>query len=545
MLSNIFSRGSGQRTFWRVGTLIMLLGLVAALFSTGTSQAAQPAQTGACDQPGNATIIDPTGGAVQVRMYFGSNTGTLENFPTSIQRIALNSGQVVYGYCVDSLEARLTGVTVCLLAPISDVRLSYLIAKYPPTPGDRIAQAARQAAVWHFSNGNNLNLADPTTEGPAVDDAVVAQYTALLNEINAIDPNNPPAILRPGPLAMAIDPVSAINELPLQSSHQITVTLTKGGFPLPGISVQVASSFGQFSQAQGTTDANGQAKFTVSSTVAGTASITATAVVTVPQSLEYVVQQNPTALQPFGIPSNTVETLTANASKEWRTTSTPTPTATPTNTPTPTATPTDTPTNTPTATATSTPTDTPTNTPTPTSTPVVTNTPTSTPTATSTPTNTPTNTPTPIFTPTSTPTATPTTPAQSASIALTKVITSTKEDDWAFVFQLSRLDGGDEGARVVTKAVPSTRWDNLTPGTTYVLSEQTPGAPWIQGDFACEVGGQPTGIVEPNGPITLTVNAGDSVLCRKDNVDMSGTNIDEGQEPGGLNKKLFLPLINP
>ena len=59
------------------------------------------------------------------------------------------------------------------------------------------------------------------------------------------------------------------------------------------------------------------------------------------------------------------------------------------------------------------------------------------------------------------------------------------------------------------------------------------------------VAGQPTGIVEPNGPITLTVNAGDNVLCRKDNVDTSGTNIDVGQEPGGLNKKLFLPLINP
>lgn len=531
MLSNLLSRGSGQRTLWRVGTLVMLLGLIAALFSTGTLQAAQPAQTGTCTQAGVATNIDPVGGAVQVRMYQGTNTATLENFPTSIQKIVLNNGQIVYGYCIDSFEPRLTNVPVCLLAEISDVRLAYLIAKYPPSVPDRIAQAARQAAVWHFSNGNNLNLADPTTEGPAVDNEVVTIYTALLNEINAINPNNPPAIMRPGALAMAIDPVTAINELPLQAAHQITVSITKGGFPLPGINVQVASSFGQFSQTQGTTDANGQAKFTVTSNVAGTASITATAVVTVPTALEYGVQQNPTALQPFGIPSNTPQTLTANASKEWRTTITPTPT----NTPTPTSTPTDTPTSTPTATATSTPTDTPTNTPTPTTTPVVTETPTSTPT----------NTPTPIFTPTSTPTATPTTLPQSASIALTKVITSTKEDDWAFVFQLEPLEGGNAETRVVAKASPSTSWVNLTPGTSYVLSEQTPGAPWTEGDFACEVGGQPTGIVEPNGPITLTVNAGDNVLCRKLNVDTSGTNIDIGQEPGGLNKKLFLPLVTP
>ncbi len=508
MLSNFWSRGSRQRTLWRVGALILLLGLVAALFNAGTSQAAPPAQAAACDQAGTATIIDPVGGAVQVRMYTGSNTATLENYPTAIQRIALNGGPVVYGYCIDSVEARLTNVPVCLLSEISNVRLAYLIAKYPPDLQNRINQAARQAVVWHFSNGNNLDLANPTTEGPAVDSAVATMYTALLNEINAINPSSPPAILRPGLLAMTVAPATAINELPLQAAHEITVTLTKGGFPLPGIDVRVAASFGQFSQTKGTTDANGQAKFTISSTVAGTASITATAVVTVPKSLEFVVQQNPTALQPFGIPSNTVETLTATAAKEWRTTTTPTPTATPTNTP------------------------------------VVTGTPTTTPTATSTPTNTPTSTPTPIFTPTSTPTATPTTP-QSASITLTKVITATKEDDWAFAFQLARLGGGNPETRVVTKAAPSTAWDNLTPGGTYVLSEQTPGAPWSPGDFACQVAGQPTGLVEPNGPITLTVAAGDAVLCRKDNVDTSGTNLDEEQEPGGLNKTLFLPLINP
>ncbi len=132
MLSNIYSRGSGQRTLWRVGTLIMLLGLIAALFSTGTSQAAPPAQAGTCTQAGVATIIDPTGGAVQVRMYPGSNPANVEDIPTSIQRIELNGGQVVYGYCIDSVEARLTDVPVCLLSEISNVRLAYLIAKYPP-----------------------------------------------------------------------------------------------------------------------------------------------------------------------------------------------------------------------------------------------------------------------------------------------------------------------------------------------------------------------------------------------------------------------------
>jgi hypothetical protein len=76
------------------------------------------------------------------------------------------------------------------------------------------------------------------------------------------------------------------------------------------------------------------------------------------------------------------------------------------------------------------------------------------------------------------------------------------------------------------------------------LSEQTPGAPWSPGDFACEVAGQPIGIVEPNGPITLTINPGDNVVCRKYNVDTSGTNIDVWPEPEGMSKRLFLPLVN-
>ena len=59
--------------------------------------------------------------------------------------------------------------------------------------------------------------------------------------------------------------------------------------------------------------------------MAGTANITATAVVTVPNSVEYVVEQDPAGLQPFGIPSSSAQTLTATASKEWRTAVTPTP----------------------------------------------------------------------------------------------------------------------------------------------------------------------------------------------------------------------------
>ena len=143
---------------------------------------------------------------------------------------------------------------------------------------------------------------------------------AILADVDSIDPANPPAIMGPGTLALSVAPATAINQLPAQPDHPVTVTLTKGGVPLPGIEVQVASNFGQFNQTTATTDVNGQASFTISSTVAGTANIIATAVVTSPKAVKYVVQSDPTLFQPFGVPSSTTDVLTATASREWRTT---------------------------------------------------------------------------------------------------------------------------------------------------------------------------------------------------------------------------------
>jgi hypothetical protein len=459
-------------------------------------------------------------------MYSGATPINVENYPTSIERIELDGGTVVYGYCVDSTEARRSGITVCLLAPIDDIRLSYLIAKYPPDTQDRINQAARQAAVWHFSNGINLDLANATTEGPAVDAAVVSVYTALLNEISAIDPANPPAILAPGPLDLAIDPVAATNQLPTEPDHPITVTLTKGGLPLAGIEVQVTSNFGVFDQSTATTDDKGEAQFVISSNLTGTAAITATASVTIPVAYEYVVQSNPIRLQPFGIPGGTVESVIATASKEWRTAPPPPPgriTLTKevagtaageewafsftldggslriaTN-----------------------------------ADPQVTwedLVPNRTytleevspgvdwsagpfvcaingiPTGDSEPA-------TPGYqiavTPGANVSCTVTnTEIERGRITVTKNVAGTTED-WSFVFT---LDGDDE--RVATNASPTVAWEDLLPNRTYTLAEEDAGADWTEGTFACEVNGAPAGDSEPStAGFQIDVTPGDDVIC--------------------------------
>ncbi len=186
MSSHLLSRVSRQQVLWRSGAA-MLLALLAVVFTAGTTHAAPPAQT--CVQPGLSTIIDPAGGAIQVRMYT-TDPAAVEQDPTSIQQIDLGGGQIVYGYCIDSTEARQTNVTVCFLGDITDVRLAYLIAKYPPDLADNIQQAARQAAVWHYSNGKNLATPTPHSDA-ATDAAVLAIYNALLAEIDAINSTNP------------------------------------------------------------------------------------------------------------------------------------------------------------------------------------------------------------------------------------------------------------------------------------------------------------------------------------------------------------------
>jgi hypothetical protein len=124
------------------------------------------------------------------------------------------------------------------------------------------------------------------------------------------------------------------------------------------------------------------------------------------------------------------------------------------------------------------------------------------------------------------------------------MVTSTKEDTWAFVVQLTTLDGVNPQTRVLSKAEPMTTWNDLTPGVTYHLSEQVPGAPWSEGNFICTLNGQSVGAAEPNGPITLLVKAGDSIICFKYNADTSGTDLDVGEEPAGLSKRLFLPRLS-
>ena len=131
MLSLMLNRGSRRQTLRRLG-MALLLAFLAAIYATNTSQAAPRAQVDPCNGSGLATIIDPAdGAAVQVRMGAGLPPTNIQNDPTSIQRIDLGGGVIVYGYCINSDNARPTNITLCFVGDPGDVRLSYLIWKVP------------------------------------------------------------------------------------------------------------------------------------------------------------------------------------------------------------------------------------------------------------------------------------------------------------------------------------------------------------------------------------------------------------------------------
>jgi len=111
--------------------------------------------------------------------------------------------------------------------------------------------------------------------------------------LKASIPANPPPEYTPGNVQLQINPAVATNVLPDQSVHSFKVRLNKGGVPLAGATVTVQVSAGTLSSGSGTTDANGEASFTLTSTISRTVSITATTTITLPAGTRFIDKDAP------------------------------------------------------------------------------------------------------------------------------------------------------------------------------------------------------------------------------------------------------------
>ena len=265
---------------------------------------------------GNATWVVPTDSpnptvAISVNLL---KNGTAKILDTPLGKLDFGSGNIAYGFCTDIYHARAFNRGFCLDSTFfSDWRVAWVVTHYPPTINNAIQQAARQAAVWRLTDGWLLNQADATIYNTTYDNAVRDAYNAVLTAI----PASPPPEYQPGNLQIAINPVSATNFLPYQQAHPFTVRLTKGGFPLAGYTVNVTTSFGSLDRTSATTDANGEAVFTVTSSTPGSATLRATAVLALPAGSRFTDQASPDTWQRIVLGQVTQVTVVAQATKDW------------------------------------------------------------------------------------------------------------------------------------------------------------------------------------------------------------------------------------
>ncbi len=280
-------------------------------------------------EPGGMTLLggsEPMGGLgegglcvthnwVDITSYNikGTIGGSDKEFPTARAKLTFPGGEVKYAFCTDIHHGVGSNETYCLDSGFySDWRIAWLVNNYPPI-ADQEFNAARQAAIWHFSDGFDLNQIDPTTGDSTIDDKVKTHYNAILAAI----PTQMPPEYEAGNVSLTITPLNATNFLPGQEEHLFTVTLKKGDKPLVGKTIHVSTTFGSLNQTSGVTDANGEVTFTVTSAAAGSATLTATATVSIPAGSRFIHKKSPTTKQRLVLGEPIETTVQATASKTW------------------------------------------------------------------------------------------------------------------------------------------------------------------------------------------------------------------------------------
>ncbi len=305
-----------------VGTGLLILGLVLSVFPLSRGLAA-PSDPGEMSLQGEAQPMGGLGGEtlcvnhtwVDITSYRVKGTigSSSKEFLTARAKLTFPDNSVKYAFCTDIHHTVGSKETYCLDTGFySDWRIARLVNNYPPDD-DKELNAARQAAVWHFSDGFDLDQTDPTTEGSAIDNAVRTHYNAILASI----PSQMPPEYEAGNVSITITPQNATNFLPGQGVHPFTVTLKKGDKPLVGKTINVSTTFGTLNQTSGVTDSNGQVNFTVTSDTAGSATLTATATVVIPAGSRFIHKTNPTGRQRLVLGESIQTTVQATASKTW------------------------------------------------------------------------------------------------------------------------------------------------------------------------------------------------------------------------------------
>ena len=97
-----------------------------------------------------------------------TNTGVIHNGNTWVGQLTFPGNPTPkLAYCTDFGNPAPGGKTYCLDNTVfSDWRVAYLMDQFSTPATTVVEQAARQAAIWKFSDNWDLNAADPVLDGP-------------------------------------------------------------------------------------------------------------------------------------------------------------------------------------------------------------------------------------------------------------------------------------------------------------------------------------------------------------------------------------------
>lgn len=322
MRKKIWQNSSRYRLIWIASACLLIMSMALGAFpsSDGLAAPVEPGEMNLLSESepmgslgGSALCVNHTWVDITTYKVKGTIGSTPKEFQTARAKLTFPDNSVKYAFCTDIHHGVESNQTYCLDSGFySDWRIAWLVNNYPPH-ADKELNAARQAAVWHFSDGFDLNQSDPTTGDATIDNEVLTEYNAILAAI----PAQMPPEYEAGNVSITITPQNATNFLPGQEDHPFTVTLTKGAQPLVGKTVNVSTTFGTLNQTSGVTDTNGQVTFTVTSNSVVTATLTATAQVVIPAGSRFIHQSSPTTKQRLVLGEPITATVQATASKTW------------------------------------------------------------------------------------------------------------------------------------------------------------------------------------------------------------------------------------
>gem|GEM_PF-1874122 len=163
--------------------------------------------------------------------------------------------------------------------------------------------AARQAAIWYFSDNLHVKSSDPA-------------YARAQEIIAAVpDPCTMPASVP----VMTLDPTSDVDYLPGGEAHAITVIITQDGNPVANQTVNLTTDFGTLSASQVTTGSDGRATFIITSNSTGTAHVTASFSYTLPAGTRFTHLDGRPDQQVIVLGTPSTGSVIATATKTWET----------------------------------------------------------------------------------------------------------------------------------------------------------------------------------------------------------------------------------